>query len=172
MARRDGAHRAVDAAARGVVRGGRRRRADRGGGPRPALRAHAQRLGQGATDASEKQMRGLRGLTRTPRASSYALSIPFLWRILSACLPARPPWLSGPVSPRSRRRRTTASTPRPSAARTGTSRTGPGSATARSRCRSAPPLVHFRPESLTYSAPLFMKRPCDRTLGDMRPFSV
>jgi hypothetical protein len=37
---------------------------------------------------------------------------------------------------------------------------------ARSHCRFAPPLIHFIPESLTYSVPLFLKRQCDRTLGD------
>jgi hypothetical protein len=35
---------------------------------------------------------------------------------------------------------------------------------ARSHCRFAPPLIHFTPESLTYSVPLFLKRQCDRTL--------
>ena len=28
-----------------------------------------------------------------------------------------------------------------------------------------PPLIHFIPDSLTYSVPLFLKRRCDRTLG-------
>ena len=36
---------------------------------------------------------------------------------------------------------------------------------ARSHCRVAPPRIHFIPDSLTYSAPLFMKRQWDRTLG-------
>ena len=36
---------------------------------------------------------------------------------------------------------------------------------ARSHCRFAPPLIHFIPDSLTYSVPLFLKRQCDRTLG-------
>ena len=36
---------------------------------------------------------------------------------------------------------------------------------ARSHCRSALLLIHFTPESLTYSVPLFPKRQCDRTLG-------
>ena len=27
------------------------------------------------------------------------------------------------------------------------------------------PLIHFIPDSLTYSVPLFLKRQCDRTLG-------
>ena len=34
---------------------------------------------------------------------------------------------------------------------------------ARSHCRFPPPLIHFAPESLTYSAPPFLKRQCDRT---------
>ena len=28
------------------------------------------------------------------------------------------------------------------------------------------PLIHFIPDSLTYSVPLFVKRRCDRTLGE------
>jgi hypothetical protein len=37
---------------------------------------------------------------------------------------------------------------------------------ARSHCRFVLlPLIHFIPESLTYSVPLFLKRQCDRTLG-------
>jgi hypothetical protein len=36
---------------------------------------------------------------------------------------------------------------------------------ARSHCHFARPLVHFTPDSLTYSVPLFLKRQCDRTLG-------
>jgi nucleoside-diphosphate-sugar epimerase len=36
---------------------------------------------------------------------------------------------------------------------------------ARSRCRFVPPPIHFIPDSLTYSVPLFVKRQCDRTLG-------
>jgi hypothetical protein len=35
---------------------------------------------------------------------------------------------------------------------------------ARSHCRLAPPPIHFIPDSLTYSVPLFLKRQCDRTL--------
>ena len=31
-------------------------------------------------------------------------------------------------------------------------------------CRFARPLVHFIPESLMYSAPLFLRRQCDRAL--------
>ena len=41
-----------------------------------------------------------------------------------------------------------------------------GRARARSHCRYfAPPLIHFIPDSLTYSAPLFLKRQRDRTVG-------
>jgi hypothetical protein len=32
-------------------------------------------------------------------------------------------------------------------------------------CRFAPPRVHFIPDLLRESAPLFLKRQCDRTLG-------
>jgi hypothetical protein len=38
-------------------------------------------------------------------------------------------------------------------------------ARARSHCRFVPPLMHFIPDLLTYSSPLFLKRQCDRTLG-------
>jgi hypothetical protein len=44
-------------------------------------------------------------------------------------------------------------------------RSRPGTRRARSRCRFAPPLIHFVRDSLTYSVPLFLKRQCDRTLG-------
>jgi hypothetical protein len=40
-----------------------------------------------------------------------------------------------------------------------------GAPRARSRRRSAPPLTHFRPDSLTYSVTLYLKRQYDRTLG-------
>ena len=40
-----------------------------------------------------------------------------------------------------------------------------GTARARSHCRFATPLIHFIPDSLTYSVPLFLKRQCDRALG-------
>jgi phytoene dehydrogenase-like protein len=40
-----------------------------------------------------------------------------------------------------------------------------GGARARLHCRFVPPLIHFIPDSLTYSVPLFLKRQCDRTLG-------
>ena len=40
-----------------------------------------------------------------------------------------------------------------------------GDARARSRCRFALPLIHFIPDSRTYSVSLFLKRRCDRTLG-------
>jgi ankyrin repeat protein len=43
---------------------------------------------------------------------------------------------------------------------------GEGATRARSHCRFASPLIHFTPELLTYSVPLFLKRQCDRTLGD------
>jgi hypothetical protein len=41
----------------------------------------------------------------------------------------------------------------------------PGSLRARPYRRLAPPLVRFTPDLLTYSAPLFLKRRCDRTSG-------
>ena len=40
-----------------------------------------------------------------------------------------------------------------------------GQTRARSHCRFAPPLVHFIPASLTCSVSRFLKRQCDRTLG-------
>jgi ankyrin repeat protein len=40
-----------------------------------------------------------------------------------------------------------------------------GADRARSHCRVALPLIHFIPDSLTYSMSLFLKRQCDRTLG-------
>jgi hypothetical protein len=40
-----------------------------------------------------------------------------------------------------------------------------GPSRARSHCRVVLPLVHFIPDSLTYSVPLYLKRQCDRTLG-------
>jgi hypothetical protein len=43
-----------------------------------------------------------------------------------------------------------------------------GAARARSHCRFVPPLIHFIPDLLTRSAPLFLKRQCDRTLGAAR----
>jgi hypothetical protein len=36
---------------------------------------------------------------------------------------------------------------------------------ARSHCRFVLSLIHFIPDSLTYSVPLFLNRPCDRALG-------
>ena len=39
---------------------------------------------------------------------------------------------------------------------------------ARSHCRYVLPRIHFIPESLTYSVPLFLNRQCDRTLGYQR----
>ena len=44
-------------------------------------------------------------------------------------------------------------------------RRGGGHARARSHCRFTPPPIHFIPDSLTYSVPLFLNRQCDRTLG-------
>jgi hypothetical protein len=41
-------------------------------------------------------------------------------------------------------------------------------ARARSHCRFVLPLIHFIPESLTYSVPLFLKRLCDRSLPHAR----
>jgi hypothetical protein len=43
-----------------------------------------------------------------------------------------------------------------------------GANRARSHCRFALPLIHFIPDSLTYSVPLFLERQCDRTLGAKR----
>jgi hypothetical protein len=40
------------------------------------------------------------GLFLEPLGLFLHTSIPFIWRILSAFLPARTPWLRGPVSPR------------------------------------------------------------------------
>jgi hypothetical protein len=40
----------------------------------------------------------------------------------------------------------------------------------RSHCRFVPPLIHFTPDSLTNSVPLFLKRQCDRTLGALEPW--
>jgi hypothetical protein len=37
---------------------------------------------------------------------------------------------------------------------------------ARSHCHVVLPLIHVMPDSLTYSIPLHLKRPCDRTLGE------
>jgi hypothetical protein len=42
---------------------------------------------------------------------------------------------------------------------------GGGGGRARSHCRFIRPLIHFTPDSLTYSVPLFLKRQCDRTPG-------
>jgi hypothetical protein len=38
-----------------------------------------------------------------------------------------------------------------------------GERRARSHCRVVLPLIHFLPDSLTYSVPLFLKRQCGRT---------
>ena len=40
-----------------------------------------------------------------------------------------------------------------------------GAARVRSHCRFTLPLIHFIPDSRTYSVSLFLKRRCDRTLG-------
>ena len=40
------------------------------------------------------------GLFLNPLGLFLRTSIPFMWRVLSAFLPARTPWLRGPVSPR------------------------------------------------------------------------
>ena len=45
--------------------------------------------------------------------------------------------------------------------------TSNGKFRARSHCRFVLPLIHFIPDSLTYSAPEFLKRQCDRTLGKL-----
>ena len=42
---------------------------------------------------------------------------------------------------------------------------GSGADRARSHCRFAPPLIHFIPDSLTYSVPLFLKQQYDRIVG-------
>ena len=39
---------------------------------------------------------------------------------------------------------------------------------ARSHCRFVLPVFHVIPKSLSYSVPLFLKRQCDRTLGEQR----
>jgi hypothetical protein len=44
---------------------------------------------------------------------------------------------------------------------------GCGDLRARSHCRFVPPLNHFMQDSLTYALPLFLKRRCGRTLGDL-----
>ena len=44
-----------------------------------------------------------------------------------------------------------------------------GEARARSHCRFALSLIHFIPDFLTYSVPLFLKRQRDRTLGEPPP---
>ena len=41
-----------------------------------------------------------------------------------------------------------------------------GEARARSHCRFVLSSIHFIPDSLTYSVPLYLKRQCDRTLGE------
>jgi hypothetical protein len=41
-----------------------------------------------------------------------------------------------------------------------------GAPRARSHCCFVLSPIHFIPDSLTYSVPLFLKRQCDRTLGD------
>jgi hypothetical protein len=51
------------------------------------------------------------------------------------------------------------------AARAALEQARPGPPRARAHCRSVLPLVHFIPDSLTYSVLLFLKRQCDRTLG-------
>jgi hypothetical protein len=53
--------------------------------------------------------------------------------------------------------------PRGRCARSSRRRAAPPAGRARSQCRFVPPLVHFVPESLTYSVPLSLKRQCDRT---------
>ena len=40
-----------------------------------------------------------------------------------------------------------------------------GKTRAWSHCRFVLPPIHFTPDSLAYSVPLFLKRQCDRTLG-------
>jgi hypothetical protein len=46
---------------------------------------------------------------------------------------------------------------------------GGGGARARPHCRSAPPLIRFITDSLTYSVNLFLMRQCDGTLGGAPP---
>ena len=59
--------------------------------------------------------------------------------------------------------------PRPGAAvGRGTAEAARGGTRARSHCRFVQPLIHFIPDSLTYSVPLFLKRQCNRTLGGAR----
>ena len=40
-----------------------------------------------------------------------------------------------------------------------------GEVRARSHCRFVQPPIHFIPDALTYSVPVFLKRQCDRTPG-------
>ena len=47
-----------------------------------------------------------------------------------------------------------------------------GQRRARSQCRFVLPVTHFIPDSLTYSVPIFLKRRCDRTLGQRAPGAV
>ena len=47
----------------------------------------------------EKEIRGSGGSLEPP-GLFLRTSIPFIWHILSACLPTCTPWLRGPVSPR------------------------------------------------------------------------
>jgi hypothetical protein len=51
-------------------------------------------------------------------------------------------------------------------------RGGDGGGRARSRCRPAPPQIHFIPDSRMYSVPLFLARQCDGTPGGGREPAV
>ena len=86
----------------------------------------------------------------------------------SSVFPGRPPTPGDAAAPRSSsprrpspRRQPLPPLPQASAA----AEDEPGWARARSHCRFVPPLIHFIPDSLTQSVPLFLKRQCDRTLG-------
>jgi hypothetical protein len=47
-----------------------------------------------------------------------------------------------------------------------------GQLRARSHCRFAPPRIHCIPDPLTFSVPLFLKRQCGRTLGQLLLFGT
>ena len=92
---------------------------------------------------------------------SHPLHIGFVW-VLTEVTYIWPPWLSGSYHLRSVPGgvRSSAYLPAPLAvAIAGTHR-------ARSHCRSAPPLIHSIPYSLTCSVPLIPKRRCDWTPGE------
>jgi hypothetical protein len=84
-----------------------------------------------------------------------------------------PPWMTGSYHPRralprreNQRRRSRRGQPGGGGGRRGARG---GDLRARSHCRRVVPrLIHFTPDSLTYSVLLFLKRQCDRNPGDLR----